>query len=268
MRDTYVHGYDPTEDRRLRDQAKTLEPLLHHDTVYPAGSAILEAGCGVGAQTVPLLHGSPGAHFTCIDIDPVSLTAAQSRVRAAGLPTPSFRQADLRVLPFANATFDHVFLCFVLEHLADPALVLAELRRVLRPGGTLTVIEGDHASTLFHPDDPVAHAAIHCLVELQRRAGGDATIGRQLYPLLTNAGLTSIQVSPRLVYVDATRPALVQGFIRDTFTAMVAGIRDEAIRTGLIDAPAFDAGLMGLLRTTEPDGVFCYTFFKAVALNP
>ncbi|WP_407523544.1 hypothetical protein [Methylobacterium oryzisoli] len=48
---------------------------------------------------------------------------------------------------------------------------------------------------------------------------------------------------------------------------MVAGVRSDAIRAGLSDAGAFDAGIRALLRTAEPDGVFCYTFFKATAVK-
>ncbi len=267
MQSAYVHGYAEAESQRLKDQAVTLEALLHHDTAYPAGSAVLEAGCGVGAQTVPLVRGSPDARITCLDISAASLAEAEARVRAAGLPVPGFRLGDLQALPFADAAFDHVFLCFVLEHLRDPAAALVELQRVLRPGGSLTVIEGDHGSTLFHPDDPAAHQAIGCQVALQRAAGGDANVGRRLYPLLTAAGLGTVRVSPRQVYVDAGRPDWVEGFIRRTFTAMVAGVRDEAIRAGLTDAATFDAGIKALSRTAEPDGVFCYTFFKAVGFK-
>ena len=90
-------------------RAQTLEALLHADTAFPEGSAVLEAGCGVGAQTVPLIRGSPGARFTCVDLSAASLLAAEARVRAAGLPTPTFRHADIRALPFADASFDHVF---------------------------------------------------------------------------------------------------------------------------------------------------------------
>ena len=260
----YVHGYDPSESTRLQDQATTLESLLHHDTAFPAGSTVLEAGCGVGAQTVPLARNSPGAHITCIDIADASLAQAAQRVTEAGLPSPVFRQADIHALPFADGSFDHVFVCFVLEHLPRPVVGLSELRRVLRPGGTLTVIEGDHGSTFFHPDNAAAHAAIRCQVDLQRAADGDALVGRRLYPLLTDAGFQSVQVSPRLVYVDASRPALVDGFIRKTFTPMVASVREAAISRGMIDAASFDAGIAALLRTAEADGVFCYTFFKAV----
>jgi hypothetical protein len=89
-------------------------------------------------------------------------------------------------------------------------------------------------------------------------------IGRQLYPLLHAAGFNSVQVSPRMVYVDSSRPELVDGFTRKTFTAMVEGVREPAISTGLTDAGTFDQGIRALYRTAERDGVFCYTFFKAV----
>jgi hypothetical protein len=51
MTTPYVHGYDPRESTRLQDQAATLVDLLHADTVFPAGSRVLGADCGVGAQT-------------------------------------------------------------------------------------------------------------------------------------------------------------------------------------------------------------------------
>ena len=66
-------------------------------------------------------------------------------------------------------------------------------------------------------------------------------------------------------YVDASRPELVEGFTKRTFTAMVEGIREAAIEAGLIDPPDFEEGIRDLYRTTESDGVFCYTFFKAIA---
>lgn len=264
MSDAYVHGYHAHENERLQAQAGTLVDLLHADTHYPPGSRVLEAGCGVGAQTVTLARQSPGAAFTSIDISAESVAEAKRAVEAAGLSNVEFQQADLFDLPFAAESFDHVFVCFVLEHLARPAEALAILRGLLRPGGTLTLIEGDHGSTYFHPDSAAAHRAIQCQVALQRLAGGTALIGRQLYPLMVGAGLEAVHVSPRLVYVDGSRPDLADGFTRKTFTAMIEGVRDRAIAARLIDADAFDAGVQALYRTAEADGVFCYTFFKGV----
>jgi len=263
----YVHGYDPRETERLQDQAGTLVDLLHIDTAYPEGCTVLEAGCGVGAQTLTLAQRSPGARFTSIDISAESVTEAKRRADAAGLGNVQFRQADLFSLPFAEASFDHVFVCFVLEHLSRPVEALAILYRVLKPGGSITVIEGDHGSTCFHPDSAAAQAAIQCQVTLQAQAGGNALIGRQLYPLMAEAGFGDVRVSPRMVYVDASRPQWVDGFTRKTFTAMIEGVRERAVAAGLIDPARFDDGVQDLYRTTEADGVFCYTFFKGVAVK-
>jgi SAM-dependent methyltransferase len=260
----YVHGYDHRENIRLQDQASTLVELLHSDTLYPAGSRVLEAGCGVGAQTVTLAKNSPDALITSVDISEISLAEARKKAAAAGLTNVYFEQADIFNLPYVEDSFDHIFVCFVLEHLSRPVAALKELKDYLRAGGTITVIEGDHGSVYFHPDSKVAHKAIQAQVELQRRAGGNAMIGRELYPLLNQAGFNPVRVSPRMVYVDSSKPELVEGFTKKTFTAMTEGVREEAIKSGIIEKNVFEQGIKDLYRTTEADGVFCYTFFKAV----
>jgi SAM-dependent methyltransferase len=265
----YVHGYSPDETRRLGDQADTLAELLHDGTSYPAGSRVLEAGCGVGGQTLHLVTGSPAADLVAIDISAESLARAQARVAAqAPQATVQWRQADLFNLPFAAGAFDHIFVCFVLEHLADPAAALARLRQVLRPGGTITVIEGDHGSAFFHPGSRPAQAVIDCSILLQSAIGGDALLGRQVQPLLTAAGFRDVQARPRTVYADQTRPALVDGFTRHTFIAMMQSVREDALAAGLISRADWDRGIAGLHRTAAAGGTFHYTFVKAVAVNP
>jgi SAM-dependent methyltransferase len=264
----YVHGYQARESDRLFDQAGALLALLHGDTRYPPGARVLEAGCGVGAQTVTLAACSPQARITSIDISEQSLAQARERVTAAGLANVEFARADIFAAPFEPGSFDHAFVCFVLEHLADPEWALAILLGLVKPGGTITVIEGDHGSVSFHPESAAARAAIDCLVALQARAGGDALIGRRLYPLLVRAGLQDVAVRPLPVYVDASRPELVEGFTRRTFTAMVQGARADAIAAGLIEPDAFDAGIRDLHRTAADDGIFYYSFFKAVGRVP
>lgn len=260
----YVHGYHDLEAQRLQAQAGSVLELLHADTAFPAGSRVLEVGCGIGAQTVTLARNSPEARIVSFDRSASSLAQARASTEAAGITNVQFLHADLFSLPFDPESFDHVFVCFVLEHLPEPVDALILLRRLLVPGGTITVFEGDHGSTYFHPHSDVAQRAIACQVELQRRSGGNAWMGRELYPRLTEAGFADVHVSPRMVYVDASRPALVDSFTRRTFTAMIEGVRSAAIEAGIIDAESFDAGIRDLYRTAEPDGVFCYTFFKGV----
>lgn len=263
----YVHGYSGREHERLLDQANTLAELLHDDTRYPPGASVLEAGCGVGAQTAILARNSPEALFTSIDISVTSIETARAAIAAQGVTNVAFRQADIFHLPFAAQTFDHVFVCFVLEHLQQPLAALQQLQTVLKPGGTLTVIEGDHGSAYFYPPSRYAQRAIDCLVELQARMGGNSLIGRQLYPLLRRAGFQDVHVSPRQVYADGGRPEWVEGFTKNTFTAMIAGAREQALAQGLIAPGAWDQGIADLYATAGAEGTFSYTFFKGVAVS-
>jgi SAM-dependent methyltransferase len=263
MNNAYVHGYHSKESTRLQDQASTLEELLHSDTLYPPGCRILEAGCGVGAQTVPLARNSSQAMITAVEISEASVGEARRKVAAKGLTNIQVLQADIFNLPFQPESFDHLFICFVLEHLPQPVEALRVLKDFIKPGGTITAIEGDHGSAYFYPDSAAAQKAISCQVELQRRACGNAMIGRALYPLLCEAGYSDVCVSPRMVYVDSSKPELVEGFTRRTFTAMIEGVREQAVEAGIIGKGDFEAGVKDLYRTTVEDGVFCYTFFKA-----
>jgi SAM-dependent methyltransferase len=259
----YVHGYNSRECDRLTDQANTLSELLHHDSVFPPGSRVLECGCGTGAQTVFLAARNPEARIVSVDVSAASLEQARRRVEAAGYNNVEFLEADIFALPFAETHFDHVFLCFVLEHLGDPVAALSAVKRVLRPDGAITAIEGDHGSWYCYPQTPESNRAVQCLVEIQARLGGDGLIGRRLYPLLAEAAFRDVTVSPRMVYVDHSRPDLVEQFSRKTFIAMVEGIHEQAISMGLIDQQTWNKGIADLYRATESDGTFCYTFFKA-----
>jgi ubiquinone/menaquinone biosynthesis C-methylase UbiE len=266
-RNAYVHGYSDRELTRLCDQADTLTELLHHDTSYPPGSKVLEAGCGVGAQTVILAKNSPEALIASVDISDESISKARRLIEKEGIRNVSFLKADIFELPFAQESFDHVFVCFVLEHVHNPLKALASLKTIVKQGGSITVIEGDHGSTYFYPESTEAMHTIQCLIDIQARLKGNALIGRQLYPLLTKAAFNTIRVTPRMVYVDASRPHLVEGFTKNTFIAMVEGVREQALALNLIDEETWERGINDLFRTTEPDGVFCYTFFKGTAIK-
>jgi phospholipid N-methyltransferase len=258
----YVHGYSGREALRLNDQANTLDDIIHNDTIFLKDSLVLEAGCGVGAQTKIIATKNPDSSFISIDLSEDSISEAKQLIKALNINNVELRQADIYNLPFKDGTFDSVIICFVLEHLHNPIPALNELKRVLKEGGIMIAIEGDHGSTFFYPDSTYAHSAIDCQIQLQRQSGGNSNIGRELYPLFKSVGLYDISVSPRMVYVDASRPQLVEGFIKNTFTAMIEGVGEKAIQQGIIDTQTFEKGITDLYRTAESDGVFSYTFFK------
>lgn len=262
----YVHGYSEREARRLLDQAYSVRDLLHHDSQFPAGSRVLEPGCGIGAQTATLASNSPGAFFVSCDIAMGSLEMAAERTLRLGLDNVCLLCTDLFELPFAPTTFDAVFVCHVLEHLVDPVGALRSVLRVVRPGGSVTVIEGDHGSCYFHPTSDEAVQAWRCLIRVQAGLGGDSLIGRRLHSVITAAGGVDPIVSPRMVYADRSRPEVMDAFVAKTIVPMVEGVEEEALDRGYITPSAWRKGLDDLRAIVSSDeGVFCYTFFKAVA---
>jgi ubiquinone/menaquinone biosynthesis C-methylase UbiE len=263
----YVHGYSEREALRLNDQAATLDDIIHNDTIFSKDSLVLEAGCGVGAQTKIIATKNPDSNFISVDLSEDSIREAKEMIKSLGINNVELKQADIYNLPFKDETFDSVIICFVLEHLQNPVQALKETKRVLKKGGTLIAIEGDHGSTFFYPDSENAYSAINCQVQLQKLSGGNSNIGRELYPLFKTIELSDISVSPRMVYVDASRPHLVEGFIKNTFTAMIEGIGEKAIQQGIVDRLTFEKGIKDLYRTSESDGVFSYTFFKGFGIK-
>jgi ubiquinone/menaquinone biosynthesis C-methylase UbiE len=264
----YVHGYSVEETQRLSDQANTLSHLLHHDSVFSPPGSVLEAGCGTGAQTVIVAPQNPQCNFTSIDIAEDSLVKAEENIKKKQIRNVRFKVADVFDLPFDDESFDHIFVCYLLEHLQQPLEALVSLKRVLKKSGTIIVIEGDHGSAYYHPRSAAAQATIQCLINVQATLGGNSLIGRELYPLLVTAGFESISVSPRIVYADASRPEMVDGFTKKTFIAMVEGIKEQAINLGLITEADWSQGIADLYRSADAEGTFCYTFFKAVGRKP
>jgi ubiquinone/menaquinone biosynthesis C-methylase UbiE len=269
MNNKYVHGYSSRETLRLREQSLIIAELLHADTRYAAGSCVLEAGCGVGAQTVILAGRSPQADITSIDISENSLREAQALINSQNIKNVRFKQSDIMDLPFQAASFDHVFVCFVLEHLYDPMKALVGLHRVLKPGGSITVIEGDHGSFFWHPETLESLKVWQCLITLQKSLGHDPLIGRRLFPLLSGAGFEVKNVSPRWIYTDNNNPDLRSEGLHKILIPMLQASRTQALEKSLIDAETWDRGISDLSRAAESrEGTFFYTWFKAEAAKP
>lgn len=264
----YMHGYTQREAERLHDQSSILEQLLHSEVSYPAGSTVLEAGCGVGAQTAALAKRSPQTEFISIDISQDSLDRARTLTESEGVTNVRFQQADVMGMPFEDESFDHVFVCFVLEHLGDPPAALDEMKRVLKRGGTITAIEGDHGSCFWHPETAESRRAWQAMIRVQQEMGHDPLIGRRLYPLLTGAGFEIDDIIPLWAYADASRPELLDGGINKILAPMMETAREEALRMGLIDEPAWEKGIADMHRAAmPPNGSVFYTWFRGTAVK-
>jgi SAM-dependent methyltransferase len=101
----------------------------------PVGGAVLDAGCGGGGM--PLSFAEEARRVVGIDLAPRFGDAGHRLAAERGLKNLYFARADGQALPFRDASFDMVLSHAVIEHVADAALYLRELARVLKPGGTI-----------------------------------------------------------------------------------------------------------------------------------
>ena len=123
---------------------RPFERLFPYDAY--AGRPVLEIGCGMG--TMASCWAQAGAGVTAVDLNPVAVERTTERLALHGLEG-DVRQADARELPFADASFDYVWSWGVLHHSPDLEQSLAELMRVLRPGGGFGVMVY-HRRSLLH----------------------------------------------------------------------------------------------------------------------
>jgi ubiquinone/menaquinone biosynthesis C-methylase UbiE len=145
---------------------------------------VLEIGSGYGANAAAILERFRAVHLTATDVDPAMAEAASKRL--AGRATRSTVQvADASRLPFEDAVFDVTVSMLMLHHVGDQPAALAEMRRVLRPGGSLVGYD-------LTASRPVAR--LH-------RGGRSDHVARtpgELHDLLVDAGFGSIIVEPAL----------------------------------------------------------------------
>jgi SAM-dependent methyltransferase len=195
---SYVGAQDPDEADRLAAQAAGgREELRRALALHPPESAarVLELGCGAGAFTRTLLDALPDATIVATDSDERLLAAARQRLAAeARAGRVTFTRADARALAFPARSFGLVACRFLLMHLADPLVTVAEMYRVAAVGGVAIAIEPDWGARALYPD-------VEALDELMRiarqsRAYGfpDLLLGRKLFALLRAAGFAAVDV--------------------------------------------------------------------------
>lgn len=187
----YLHGTSAREQQRLVEQAEQLRDLLAGNLELDAGDRLLEIGCGVGAVLGQIGLAHPEVRLRGIDISSDQIATARRHLADLGLRDVELVVGDGAELPWPDRHVDRVRLVWVVEHLADPLLVLREARRVLRRGGTIHLTETDYASLRVSPPDRAIDTFLAAFVAHFNRHG-DAHAGPRLGPLLEQAGFTAV----------------------------------------------------------------------------
>jgi ubiquinone/menaquinone biosynthesis C-methylase UbiE len=244
--DAYLHGYATEEQARLLSQAEHWrEELILAGTTLAPGTRLLEVGCGVGAVLGVLGETFPGVAFAGVDIEERQIAAARAHLTGLGVQA-DLRQADALKLPYADASFDHVWMMWFLEHVGDPVAALREARRVLAPGGALTAIEVGYNTVWASPTT----AALEMLFSAMARgidSAGRSDAGTRLAGWLAEAEFASVDPGARnLSYSGADlarQTAYAAALLENMLPTLAAlpGVTASQLRAGLADLQALPA---------------------------
>jgi ubiquinone/menaquinone biosynthesis C-methylase UbiE len=205
------------------DQAAIDRALL--DVLNPApGERLLEAGCGSGLLCRHIAERvAPDGHVTGVDVSSGMVAAARQFATRIGLEEQlTFEVGQAEALAYPDGVFDAALAARLLLHVAEPERVVAELRRVVRPGGRVALMDWDFDTvTVDHPDRDLTRRLLHWRND---HYGGNNWSGRQLVGLASGAGLQDLRVTPAVIVARDERAGFTQSLWRAAQRACQAGV--------------------------------------------
>jgi len=167
------------------------------------GMSILEVGCGPGFVTERLLDMFPHSRVIAVEPDPGMSSLARNRLREFLGTRLDIVDASISMTFLEDDAFDFAFARYVFQHLTVPDIAVADIFRVLQPGGRVVIIDvDDDIGGLQVPSFPAIRRAFQIMQELQMRRGGDRKIGRKLWRLLATAGFHDMELQALVVHSD------------------------------------------------------------------
>jgi SAM-dependent methyltransferase len=262
---TYTLGTNPGERARLQRQADDLAchtlALLDHAGLGLGGRA-LELGCGP-AGSIELLaeRVGPSGTVTAVDIDPAHISLARRLVADRGLHNVEVVQSDARATGLPSGSFDLVHARLLLVNIPSPEQVVAEMVRVVRPGGWVVTDEADAGASVCYPPHQAWDQLQAILHEAYRSDGADLLVGRKLTAMLKSAGLVEVGTEGRADVYPAGHPR------RTILVDLVRSMREKVVARGIVAADEL-AGLDLAVRKhlAEPDSSPCLASISSLGV--
>lgn len=233
---------------RLERQANVawdLEERALRDAGLRPGHRVLDLACGAGFLSRRLADiAGPQGRVHGVDLSDDLLAVARRTVQPGS--TTTFSRGNVYQLELPHGSFDFAYARLLFQHLEHPLRALAEVHRVLAPGGRLLVIDVDDALLVMDPEPPGLRPFMDMALRGQQRSGGDRLVGRKLPRYLKQAGFTSVRID--VVVVDSERISM-QAFLdittrfkeeqivpaeRDAAAAHLANIHEHALAPGVV----------------------------------
>ena len=226
------------------------------------GMQLLDVGCGPGSITLGLAEVVAPGQVVGIDIQSAQIEQARALAAARGVATVRFEVADIYGLPFPDDSYDAAFANGVLMHLRKPVRALAELCRVLRPGGIAGIRDPDLGASLYAPTTPLLEQWLAMRVRVRQHNGGDPFLSRHYRRLLLKAGFVRAEACAS---VDSA--GSLEEIHRHTafLKAQLQGHARTVVAEGWMDQATVDAAAAEIDAWAQrPDAFFATTWCQAV----
>lgn len=265
----YLHGFSDKEQQRLRTQAEFAEYTIFQNINFSTAKKVLEVGSGVGAQTEILLRRFPKIHVTGVDLNEKQIDAAKKYVGA--LPGTQgrfeYHQMSADNLSFDAQTFDAAYLCWILEHVPNPAQVLSEVRRVLRPGSEIVVTEVMNSSFFLDPYSPNVWKYWMAFNDYQYDQKGDPFMGAKLGNLLMQIGFRNIETEVKTWFLDNRHPQKRKEMI-EFWSDLLLSASDQLLSAGYVTEEIVEGMKKEMsVVSSDPNAVFFFSFIQAKGKN-
>ncbi len=196
------------ERRRLNDRARVLQSL-DRKILQAAGLTptmeVLDLGCGTGRLSIEIAEFLTSGKVVGIDRSAGIILAARSALKRQSIANLTFQESSSENIDLPDASCDFVYARLLFQHLSKPQLTLAEIRRVLKPGGIVCIVDVDDNLTMFYPPIASMSAFQQEFDRTQTQQGGDSQVGRKLGNYLATSGFDRIKTAIEMVTSDALR---------------------------------------------------------------
>ena len=259
---SYAMGYTDTFMELLtrRDADRNAAHLLPH---LQPGMSLLDLGCGPGSITAGLTEAVYPGQVTGLDMSQAQVQAAQDRAGQLGLDNTSFTQGDALQTGLPNGHFDVVHCHGFLMHSPSIRDQLAEILRVLKPGGILSSRDMDVPTSFIAPAKH-STAIFKMLADVVRQEGGNPKMSQHLRTLMLNAGFNNVETGYSADFFG-TRDEL--DFLRRLLLEWALS-REFAKRTGRTGTEFGDWKDQVERWSRHPGAVGCFHFGWALGRKP
>ena len=260
-REAYSQANNAAFDAQLSARTAAREAAFFLPHLRP-GMRLLDVGCGPGAITIGLAEIVAPGEVIGLDQRPEPLTTARDLAAQHGVTNVRFEEGSAYNLPFPDGSFDAAFAHIVLMHLREPVRALAEMRRVLRPGGVVGVRDVDFGATMHFPLTPLREQLNALRERMQRHNGGNPFLGRTFRRILLDAGFARAEAGASVF--TAGSPAELRR-VATFLKAQSQGVRQAALANNWADQATLDAMIAEIDEWAErPDAFYLSVFCEAI----